>query len=151
MDDLPPMRPVSVPPDEPRSTAPWWKVALAFVAVVALGATTATRNGSWWIIALAVVMVVGGAVLCVQSTARILAENRGRRIPWFGSPAVRPRALDFKLGLGAPAVMFGAGSLGNNTALYWPITTIVAGVLFVGSSWAAFALHNRRVTAISDA
>ncbi|AYJ48712.1 hypothetical protein D8W71_10630 [Rhodococcus sp. P1Y] len=151
MDDLQPMRPVSVQPDE-RQAAPMWKrvSAYGFVALVGLMAFL-VDNGSPWTISIGVAVSVSGAVLFALSCRRTFDEHTGVRIPWIGPPPNSPRRQDLLSDVGAPLALFGALLAAGNSSIPWPVALPVVIFVFVGSTVCAFAVHNRRVTTTSDA
>lgn len=151
MDELTPMRPVSVSPDS-RSKAPTWQViACAVVVPPVLFAAFFVNDGAWWAICFGALAFVSGVVLSVQSSRRILRENAGLRIPWSGRPPVDPRTHDLKGSTGVPLAMAGALLAGGNLQLPWALTVSVGLLVVIGLTLAPFALHNRRVRATSDA
>jgi hypothetical protein len=151
MNDMPPMRPVSVPPDEPDSASPW----LAFAVIVGIGiiaaATAFLDDGSRWAIVAGSLSVVVGALLTVFTTRRVRLMNRGRRIPVvFGSAPVRKRNLDLMNGAGVSLAVIGAMMFGRGVEVFW-LPILIVGALLMVYQAVSIASHNRRLTTISDA
>lgn len=152
MDDLSPMRPVSVPPDEFRATPIWQLAAVLLFVGVAGGVSVWLDGGQWWAVAVTALMMLAGVVVAGLASARVQRENRGVRIPLFlGSPKVRPRKYDLLNGVGPALAMVGAIGLGRNLSVPWPLPILVVAVALIVVPMMSIHLHNRRLTTISDA
>lgn len=128
----------------------WWRVLAAGTALVLIMAawTYAVAGNpdaalAW---ALGSVLFVIGVGLLTTSTARVLRENAGHRVPFWGAPPVRPRRLDLLAGLGGPLAAGGAIfiAMALDRGL-WPVLPLMAVVaLLVILLQLA---HNRRLPA----
>ncbi|WP_305092696.1 hypothetical protein [Prescottella sp. R16] len=138
------MRPI---PGSPEPGDRPWLVALSFAAVVA-GAMLLTLAPPSPATAVAgVAMTVGGAGLAAAGTARVLRENQGRRVPWWGGPPVRPRRWDLLMGTGAPMAFYGPVVTARSVDALPGWTPLAVSAVLVAALFTAQALHNRRVPA----
>lgn len=143
MDDLTPMRPVVANEDVPASE-PWWPgaVGLALVVTVWMYAFATHPSGpvAWAVGGLAILVGLG---CFVAVTRRTLRENAGHRIPWWGTPPVRPRKWDLLAGVASPLMTVGVvvvtGLVGRG---FWPVLVFLAAVVIAAIG--VNVVHNRR-------
>lgn len=137
-------RPIAVR-DVSRMDTPWWRVVASLILVMAawIYAIVVAPGGALaWTVG--IITVVVGVGCFGASMVRILRENAGHRVPFWGSPPVRPRRLDLLAGLGLPLVVAG-GVLIGNVFDYGPW---LAAALMVAVGIAAIVsplVHNRRL------
>nr|NIL79177.1 hypothetical protein [Rhodococcus kroppenstedtii] len=137
---LDPMRPVSVAPEEWPST-PAWKSALSAVVPVAI-------VGLAWLgppvvgLVLGVGALVVGPVLSIVGARRVLRENAGRRVPWWGEPPIRRRDRDLVQSAAGSCAAVAAVGLVRATGSWWFLLAAVA--VFVPDV-VLHARHNRAV------
>ncbi|MGW6656328.1 hypothetical protein [Rhodococcus sp. NPDC055024] len=108
MEPLEPMRSVSVAVDT-RTKTPLWKMVVLYPAVMSvfMFAALTTRTGvGLAVLGLAIFAV--GASTYAMSERRMLRENAGIRLPYFGGPPVAPRHLDLLAAAGMPLLTSGA-------------------------------------------
>ncbi len=145
---LDPMCPVSVAPEEWPST-PAWKSALAAVVPVAI-------VGLAWLGPTAVGLILGvgatiaGLVLSVVGARRVLRENAGRRVPWWGEPPIRRRDRDLvQSAAGSCAAVAAVGLFGATGS--WSIAAVAAVVLLPVVLLPDVVLHARHNRAVRHA
>lgn len=151
MDDVPPMRPVTVPPDE-RAGAAVWKMPFVFGVVLAAALLCAyVPAGSRVAWMCAIVFLVVGLGLFTASVVREGRENRGRRLRWWRATPVRPGRFDMFASLGAPVAGLATVILARDASILWwvPITCVVC-VMFVVVCLLHWR-HNRRLATTCDA
>ena len=130
-----------------QSNAGAWKVvaAIACVSIVG-GASTRVRDASALAITAGIAVFVVGVIFAVWSIRQLLHDNRGHRIPWWGTPPVKPRSIDVAKIIGIPTTMLGVLMIGENMigGESWWTTAILAGLAFLALA-CPIAIHNLRV------
>ncbi|MFC4604568.1 hypothetical protein ACFO6S_12800 [Rhodococcus kronopolitis] len=131
--------------DAPASE-PWWPgaVGLALAAAGWIYAFGSQPSGAVaWVVGVLAMLV--GLGLFVAATRRTLRENAGHRIPWWGTPPVRPRQWDLLAGVGSPFLTVGivvvAGLVGRGV---WPVLVLLAAVVIAAIG--VNVVHNRRIS-----
>ncbi|WP_137723979.1 hypothetical protein [Prescottella subtropica] len=136
------MRSASSSP-EPRNRP--WLAALSITAIVIVAMLLTLTPPSTTTAVAGVVVTVVGAGSAAAGTARVLRENRGHRVPWRGSPPVRPRQWDLLTGTGSPMAFYGPVVTARSVDALPGWTPLAVCGLLIAVLYTALALHNRRL------